>query len=160
MKNTLAFIGILFTAFSLSSCNEPPKSNHQTSANTTKYKVGQVWKYHNRPNEDSSTFTILKIEKYEKGDTIIHIRIDGVRIYNPNLKNGESDFIGHLPFSNKAISASATTLIAEKTDIPDFAEGYNNWKDAWLKGEGGYWTVDIKEAVEGIDQSMRNTKSQ
>ena len=67
-----------------------------------KFKVGQVWKYNNRLGEDSSTLTILKIEKYEKGDTIIHIRVDGVKIYSPQAATGYSDFIGHLPFSEKA----------------------------------------------------------
>ena len=101
-----------------------------------KFKEGQVWKYNNRPGEDSSTLTILKIEKYEKGDTIIHIRVDGIKLYNPNVESGYSDFIGHLPFSEKTISKSVTKLVGQNTNLPDFSEGYNQWKDAWDNGKG------------------------
>lgn len=123
-----------------------------------KFKIGQVWKYSNRPGEDSSTLTILKIEKYEKGDTIIHIRVDGIKLYNPNVTGGYSNFIGHLPFSEKIISKSVTKLVEENKNLPDFSEGYNQWKEAWDNGKGGYWTVDLKEAIDGMDSVMRQKK--
>ena len=122
---------------------------------SAKFKVGQIWSYNNRPTEDNSTLTILKIEKYEKGDTIIHIRVDGVKIYNPNIANGYSNFIGHLPFSEKAISKSATKLVGQNNNLPDFSKGYEEWKDSWDNGKGGYWTVELKEAIEGIDSAMK-----
>ncbi|MFL9481574.1 hypothetical protein ACI6Q2_02275 [Chitinophagaceae bacterium LWZ2-11] len=59
------------------SCNgQNEEKNKDIETSSDKFRVGQVWKYNNRAGEDSSTLTILKIEKYEKGDTIIHIRID------------------------------------------------------------------------------------
>lgn len=122
------------------------------------FKVGQVWKYNNRPGEDSSTFTILKIEKYEKGDEIIHVRVDGIKIYNPKIAGHYSDFIGHLPFSAKTISKSVTSIVGQNNNLPDFSEGYNNWKEAWDSGKGGYWTVDLKDAIEVMDSVMRQNK--
>src|SRR6185295_6191348 len=95
-RNLLILIAGLFSFFI--SCKGQTKNEPQIIV-SDKFKVGQVWRYDNRPGEDSSTLTILKIEKYEKGDTIIHIRIDGVRIYNPQLPSGYSDFIAHLPYS-------------------------------------------------------------
>ena len=123
-----------------------------------KFKVGQVWKYNNRPNEDSSTLTILKIEKYDKGDTIIHIRVDGIKLFNPNVESGYSHFIEHLPFSEKTISRCVTYLLGQNATIPDFHEGYTHWKEAWNNGKGGYWTIDLKEAINGMDSVMREKK--
>ncbi|RYF90140.1 MAG: hypothetical protein EOO03_04360 [Chitinophagaceae bacterium] len=120
-----------------------------------KFKVGQVWKYDNRPGEDNSTLTVLKIEKYKKGDTIIHIRVDGIRMYNPNVASGYSNFLGHMPYSEKAISKSVTTLVRQNDTLPDFSEGYNQWKESWDNGKGGYWTIDLKGAIEGMDSVMR-----
>ena len=93
-----------------------------------KFKVRQVWKYANRNGEDSSTLTILKIEKYEKGDTIIHIRVDNVKINSPQSATGYTNFIGHLPYSEIAISKSVTSLVGQNENLPDFSEGYNQWR--------------------------------
>ena len=145
----------LFSIFA--SCRGQDKKQQQTLA-TEKFKVGQVWKYTNRNGEDSSTLTILKIEKYEKGDTIIHIRVDGVKIYSPQAPTGYSSFIGHLPFSEKAISKSVTELVGQNNNLPEFADGYNQWKEAWDSGKGGYWTVALKEAIDGVDKAMQPKK--
>jgi hypothetical protein len=123
-----------------------------------KFKVGQVWQYKNRAGEDGSTLTILKIEKYEKGDTIIHIRVDGIKIHNPHVPAGYTDNIGHLPFSEKALAKCVTKLIGQTGNLPDFAEGYNQWKEAWDSGKGGCWTIDLKDAVDGIDSAMQVKK--
>lgn len=139
-----------------SKCKGYPKEKERNVETTSdKFKVGQVWKYNNRPGEDSSTLTILKMEKYEKGDEIIHIRVDGIKIYNPNIAGHYSDFIGHLPFSEKAIFQSVTRLVGQNNNLPDFSEGYNHWKEAWDNGKGGYWTVDLKDAIAGMDSVMR-----
>jgi hypothetical protein len=143
----------------LTNCKGPnkEKSNNMETA-SGKFQVGQVWKYNNRPGEDSSTLTVLKIEKYEKGDTIIHIRVDGIKLYNPNVASGYSNSIEHLPFSEKVISISAAKLVGQNNNLPDFSEGYNQWKEAWDNGKAGYWTVELKEAIEGMDSVMRQKK--
>ena len=123
-----------------------------------KFKVGQVWKYANRNGEDSSTLTILKIEKYEKGDTIIHIRVDNVKINSPQSATGYTNFIGHLPYSEIAISKSVTSLVGQNENLPDFSEGYNQWKEAWDNGKAGYWTIELKEAIDGIDKALQSKK--
>lgn len=149
------FMAGLFSFFA--SCKGQDKKHQQTLV-TEKFKVGQVWKYANRSGEDSSTLTILKIEKYDKGDTIIHIRVDGVKIYSPQAATGYSDFLGHLPFSEGAISKSVTKLVGQNDNLPDFSKGYNEWKEAWDNGKGGYFTIDLKEAIDGVDKAMQPKK--
>jgi|SRR5688572_15875631 len=145
-------------SFFTSCSGQNNKNDKDVEITSDKFEVGQVWKYNNRPGEDSSTLTILKVEKHEKGDTVIHIRVDKIKLYNPNVAGGYSDFIGHLPFSEKAISKSVTTLVRQNKNLPDFSEGYNQWKEAWDDGKGGYWTIDLKEAIEGMDSVMRQKK--
>ena len=123
-----------------------------------KFKVRQVWKYANRNGEDSSTLTILEIEKYEKGDTIIHIRVDNVKLNSPQSATGYTNFIGHLPYSEIAISKSVTSLVGQNENLPDFSEGYNQWKEAWDNGKAGYWTIELKEAIDGIDKALQSKK--
>jgi|GEM_PF-1657354 len=138
----------------LASCKMQDKKP-QDFLTTGKFKVGQVWKYDNRKDEDSSTVTILKIEKYEKGDTIIHIRVDGVRIYSPNSPDHYTTSVDHMPFSIAAIGKSVTVLAGQNDHLPDFSEGYHHWRDAWNSNQGGYWTVNLKDAINGMDQVLR-----
>ncbi len=158
-------IGLLMIGVALFSLLAGCKGQEQHKENTNhmetapgKFKIGQVWKYHNRAGEDSSTLTILKIEKYEKGGTIVHISVDGIKLYNPDAPGGYSSFIGHLPFAEAALFKSVTQLTGQNNNLPDYAEGYNDWKEAWDKGKGGYWTIDLKEAINGIDRVMRQNK--
>jgi hypothetical protein len=125
-RNLLVIIAGLFSF--LISCKGQNNKTDQ-SLKSERFIAGQVWKYNNRIGEDSSTLTILKIEKYENGDTIIHIRVDGVKIYSPQSPIGYSNFIGHLPFSEKVISKSVSKLVGQNNNLPDFSEGYNRWKE-------------------------------
>ncbi|MHC8332010.1 hypothetical protein [Pseudomonas sp. LB3P25] len=43
-------------------------------------QVGDIWAYKNRPGEDASTLTILRIENYPKLGKVVHIRVDGFRL--------------------------------------------------------------------------------
>lgn len=149
---------ILFSICSfLLSCKGQNTKNKLHLADSN-LKVGQIWKYKNRTGEDSSTVTILKIEKYEKGDTIIHIRVDNIKIYSPQSATGFSNVVDHLPYSKNALLKSITKLVGQTNDLPDFSEGYNLWKEAWDSGAAGYWTTDLKEAINGVDKNSRSQK--
>ena len=115
---------------------------------------GQVWHYENRAGEDSSTLTILKLDQVNS-NTIIHIRIDGIKLFNPAAPGGYSEAIEHLPFSEQVIAGSVTRLAGTVNELPPFEAGYNQWKQAWDSGRAGYWTIEIKEAIEAMDAVMR-----
>lgn len=154
---TMIFSCLLYAFGGCNSSSAGRKS--QPIAANGKFKVGQIWKYHNRKGEDNSTCTILKIETYDiTKDTIIHIRIDGVKLYSPNAPNGYVDVIGHLPCTIQSVSKSVTEMVGVTRDLPAYAEGYAAWKKAWDEGKGGYFTAELDEVVEGLDQGMRKEK--
>lgn len=150
----MLFASLLQFFSSCNSTNSKRKSHPITTSG--KFKVGQVWKYHNRDGEDASTFTILKIEIYNvTKDTIIHIRIDNVKMYS---SNGHTETVEHLPCSAASVSQSSREMIGIKTQVPDFAEGYASWKKAWDEGKGGYLTAELKDVIDGLDQGMRKER--
>jgi hypothetical protein len=114
---------------------------------TPTYKVGQEWSYRTRPNEPSSTFVILRIDTHSKWGNIIHISVRGLRMKNHRSTDGISDKIGHMPFSEKAITGSVLKLLKDKVELPDFEEGYNLWKEAFDQERAGFYTVTVAEAV-------------
>jgi hypothetical protein len=121
------------------------------------FSPGQVWKYHHRPGEENSRLIILKVDAHPKGD-IVHIHVNGLRLPNPNVQGGITDVIGHMPYGSASLAACVTALEPEKASLPDFMEGYSQWKQAFDAGKAGYWTVGVKEAIEGIAGAMQGNR--
>jgi hypothetical protein len=108
----------------------------------SKFRPEQVWAYKNRTGEDKSFLTILKIESLPKVGTIIHIRVDNIRLRNCT-GGPEPDNFQHMPFTRDAIERSVTKLQKESSDVPDYQAGYDEWRAAC----GGVYTVTVAEAV-------------
>jgi hypothetical protein len=110
-----------------------------------KYKPGQVWRYKTRPGEDSSTVTVLRIES--SGDkTIVHIRVDNIHLRNC-LGGPEPDKFEHMPFAREALDQSVSKLL-KSVDVPEYKEGYTEWRNAWEAGKAGFYTVSVAKALD------------
>lgn len=114
------------------------------------FHPAQVWRYNTRIGEEASTLTVLKIDELDD-DAIIHIRIDRIGADNSN-------YIKHLPFSSEAIEASVTSFVLHLDALPDFEEGYQQWKQAFDAGRAGFWKMPVREALDLIDTVMNNQK--
>lgn len=121
-------------------------------ATESKYKVGQVWSYKTRPGEEKSTFVVVRVESHPKTGNIVHIALRGLKLKRPG--GGLIEAANHLPFSEAAIGKSAVKLVKEKAELPDYAEGYRLWREAFEAGEAGVYTVTIAEAVGVMEETL------
>ncbi|MHC8345365.1 hypothetical protein [Pseudomonas sp. RT6P73] len=112
-------------------------------------KAGDIWAYKNRPGEDGSTLTILKIENYPKLGKVVHIRVDGFRLINPVTGN-EFNEMPHLPFQAKAIERSITHRVGNTSDIQDFSQGYAAWRAAFDEGKAGVFKITLRQTLDGL----------
>jgi hypothetical protein len=119
-----------------------------------KYKVGQKWSYKSRTGEENSYLVILKIETDLKLGKIIHIAMRGLKMKNRRSPAGISEDVNHMPFSETAIEKSGLKLLKEKVDLPDFAEGYRLWREAFDAGQAGIYTITIAEAVSVMEANL------
>lgn len=122
------------------------------------FDIGQVWRFQNRQGEDNSTITILGVEKYDSDNTIIHIRIDAVKIHSSEAAGGYTNFIAHLPFSENALARSVTNFLGPIAALPDYSDGYNQWKEAFDTDRASYWKIDVAEVMDSIDNMMKEKK--
>jgi hypothetical protein len=129
-----------------------------TDIEDSKYQVGQVWKYKARPEEPNSTFTVLKVENWPKTGTIVHVRVDDVRIHVVS-EDTLYKSVDHMPFSKEAIDLSALTLLKTSKTVPDFSEGYEQWREAFLLGKAGVFSITLKEGVKYMEQTINQGKS-
>src|SRR5215813_8200534 len=100
----------------------------------SKFKAGQKWSYRTRPGEETSYFIIVKIDNDPRLGRIVHIAMRGLKIKNPRSPDGVSDSINHMPFAEAALEKSEVKLLQEKTELPDFEEGYQMWREAFDAG--------------------------
>lgn len=131
-----------------------PKAGPQLKeVSDSKYKPGQVWSYKTRAGEESSVLTILRIDAMPDDKRIVHIRVDGIRLRN--CRGGpEPDQIQHMPFERESLERSINKQI-RTTEVPDFKEGYEEWRKGWDQGRAGIYTITVAEAVDVADKNFR-----
>ena len=116
-----------------------------------KYKAGQKWSYITRSKEKDSYIKILKVEQ---GPPVIHISIYGLKIKNSNIKEGVTDQILHLPIAEEALDKSVLDLLEKNSNLPDFQQTYNDWKELLKKGQAGVYSIPVSEAIDLIEQTI------
>lgn len=126
----------------------------QKKLNDERILVGQVWNYITRPGEENSTATVLLIEKDDVIGVIIHIYLNGLNLKNSRNPNGYSTEIRHLPFSIEGFCKSATKLIAIDQPIPDFQNGYNQWRNSFENNKATLFSISIAEAIKYVEEIM------
>lgn len=156
MKLAATLIGLMV----LTSCSMPADKDAQlTDTTESKYKVGQVWKYKTRPTEPKSTLTVLKVESTPTSGNIIHISVDSLRMANPQKLSGGSSSIAHMPFAEAAIDSSVIALLNSNQAVSaDYIEGYNIWREAFLAGKGGIFSIPVSEGVAYSEETMATGK--
>lgn len=147
LASTLLLVTILGSSPSLQ--DKPRPCPQPTDATDAKFRPGQVWQYKTRPHERSSTLTILKVESLPNVGTIIHIRVDKVRLRNCT-GGPEPDNFQHMPFARDAIERSVTKVVSTGS-IPDFQAGYDEWRRAC----GGVYTITVAEAIQTAEDTFR-----
>ncbi len=114
----------------------------------SRFQAGQKWAYQTRHGEEGSTLIVLKVEQQPKLGQIVHIAIQGLKLRTtPGVVQTE---IPHAPISAKALDGSVTRLLADKVAIPDFADGYAQWKAA----HGGVFTIGVARIVDVVEQAF------
>jgi hypothetical protein len=119
----------------------------ESNVSDSRFKSGQVWTYTTRPNESSSTLTILQVDSSEKIGVIIHIRVDGLYAHNPRGERVPS--IEHMPFTRNAMLTSADHLIRVEKQLPTL-EGYERWQHDC----GGVYTISVRDAVDVMEKTL------
>jgi hypothetical protein len=149
-KTVLVSMGLF--SFLFGSCakqsSEPPASDQSAS----KFCAGQVWSFKTPPGQLNAKLTVLRVESGGKLGTIVHIALSGV-----SYGNGQTT-IQHLPFSESAVEQSVTALEDESGPIPDFAEGYRVWREAFDAGKAGVFTITVAEAYDAVTRIVRESK--
>lgn len=124
-------------------------------ATDDKFRVGDVWEYETRKSEEHSKLTIVKIDRSPELGLIIHIGVDNVRLSNCH-GGPEPEAVPHMPFLRKALETSVKKRVASEQPLPDFEEGYEEWRTAYSKRHAGVYVVSVAGAVSVAEKTFRS----
>lgn len=131
-----------------------PVETRDVNEGKPKFEVGDVWSYASRPDETASTVTVLMVETDAKLGPVVHVSVTNIRMKNPRAPGGFSSSIAHMPFAESALEASVTKRMAQHVTLPDFRNGYAQWRSALDKGNAGIFTISVAEAIDTIERAM------
>ncbi len=131
-------VAVSLLSFIFGACSKQPPQP------VSRFHAGQVWVFTPPTNQPNARLTILRVENDGKLGTIVHIAISGV-----SFGDGQTR-IQHMPFTESAVEQSVTTLERESGPVPDFAEGYRTWRQAFDAGKGGVFTITVAKAFEAV----------
>ena len=139
-------------SFLFGSCAKQSAQPAASDQPVTKFRAGQIWAFKTPVNQPNAKLVVLRVENGGKLGTIVHIALTG-------LSYGEGqNTIRHLPFAERAIEQSVTKLERESGPVPDFAEGYQMWRDAFDAGKAGVFTITVAEACDMVTGVVRGGK--
>lgn len=118
------------------------------------FHPGQIWWFTPRPGEEGATLTILKLEATAKDGPLVHVRLSGVRIRNPQAPEGFSVAVEHLPFREEAIARSVIRPAGQARQMPEFEEGYRAWRSAYDAGQASVFGITVAEALTRIEREL------
>jgi len=145
-----SFVSVLIAA-TLSGEAQDSKTDEKGGS---KYSVGQRWSYQTREGEEDSYLIILRIDKDAKLGNIIHIALRGLKMKSRRSPEGIIENVNHLPFSEEALNKSGLKLLKEKSEVPDFEEGYRMWREAFDAGHAGVYSITVAEAVKVMETAL------
>src|SRR5262245_60682775 len=151
MKKAL-LIAMGFLSFLFGSCSKQSSELSESPNPASKFHAGQVWSFKTPASQPNAKVVILRVDNDNKLGNIVHIALIGV-----SYGNGQNT-IQHLPFAERAVEQSVTTLERESGPVPNFAEGYKIWREAFDAGKAGVFTISVAEACDAVTGMVRNHK--
>ena len=118
-----------------------------------KFRVGDVWDYQTRKGEERSRITILKVDESPELGTIVHIAVNNVRLSNCH-GGPEPESVPHMPFAREALEVSVAKKVASAQPLPDYEEGYRQWREAYEEKRAGIYIVRVADAVSVAEKTF------
>jgi hypothetical protein len=150
MSRSVAILAVCASVLAACSGEEPGEDQTVVAD----FRAGQVRKYETRPGEEASRLVVCRVEPNEKLGTIVHIYVQGVAIRSSVSPDLVTRVVGHMPFAESALRQSVVTLESSREPLPEYQEGYNNWRDAFDGQKAGIFTISVAGAIDFMEEAL------
>jgi hypothetical protein len=133
----------------------PTKDIRLETAIDPKFRVGDIWEYNNRPGEQVSRMTVLKIDRSPELGIIVHVAVDNLT-WRDCQNNSIPQAVPHMPFARGAVESSVKRRIASDQPLPHYEDGYHQWREAYSRKHAGVYIIGVKDAVTVAEMTYRS----
>ena len=116
------------------------------------FSPGQVWRYHTRPNEESSRLIIGSIDVVGR-QTVVSVSVIGARIVNPRRPDGVQEMLPHIPIAASTLVTCVVELCGESKVPAEFSEGYQIWREGVEWGRSSFFTIAVADILTVAEQA-------
>lgn len=117
------------------------------------FTPGQRYRYATRQGEEHSRIVILRVDPHDRLGPIVHVAIENIDITPPGSRRRMTR-IGHIPISLAALQASEPRLDETSPELPDYQEGYDQWRTEFDAGRAGVFTIPVAEVVAAMAMAI------
>ncbi|HWY70344.1 MAG TPA: hypothetical protein VNX88_16870 [Terriglobales bacterium] len=121
----------------------------------SKFRVGDIWGYKTRPGEEGSRLVVVRVDKSPELGIIVHVAVDSLT-WKDCQNNPVPESVPHMPFAHKAVEVSVTKRIATAASLPDYRNGYEEWREAYSKKHAGVYVISVEDAVSVAEKTWRS----
>jgi hypothetical protein len=143
---------VLMVGFMAWGCSKPPAEPLEEPT-STKYHAGEEYSFGGRPGDAQPRFLVLKVDFHKKMGNIVHLRINGIRLKNPKAPSGYFDNVSHFPIAEAALDKSDPKLLKSGIPVPDFQEGYQQWRKPFEEGKAGIWSDPLSQCLQSMERA-------
>ena len=145
---SLKLLGVFVLALFAAGCDGEAAAPKQA------FEPGQVWTYRTRPGEKGSRVIVCRVENDADLGQIVHVHVNGLRMKKKDAPGGVVDRVAHMPYSAVALRGTVLKLESSGASLPQFEEGYHEWRTKFMQGRAGVWTSSLSEAISGMESVM------
>jgi hypothetical protein len=153
---TLPLLAVFGAA--LSGCDQGPNSDPPHPAIPSRYSPGGEYSFTGRPGDPQPRFLVLHVDSHPTLGNIIHVRLSGIAIKNPQAPQGVADRVEHLPIAEASLDNSGPKLIRTGSPLPEFIDTYMLWRKPFDQGKAGIWSKPLAECIDALELGLNGGK--
>jgi hypothetical protein len=131
-----------------------PNDTRLSNASDPKFHVGDIWEYKTRTGEENSRLTVVKVDSSPELGTIVHIAVNNLTWKDCQNKPFPQS-VPHMPFARKVLEASLSKKAGVEQSLPDYRNGYEEWKAAYSQKRAGIYIIEVRDAVSVAEYTYR-----
>lgn len=129
---------VLFCCVALVGCKHAREPDFPTVLDGV-YAPGQVWSFKAPAEQSRAILTVLRLDSVPGLGTVVHVRLDSLDMSETGRVLNGQHIVQHMPFVRAAIDSSVMSKLVDSGSIPEYADGYAQWRRA----KGGAFSVAV-----------------
>ena len=146
---------LILPIFIFGLCGCVQESKGELTIYPATFSEGQEWEYRTREGEEGSRVVIGRLDSVPGVGPTVHVKIEGLKIYNPNEVRGYTKTFYHVAIAREKFASSVIRKAPKEGNLFGFKRFYNEWLHSVEPGEVPVvYSLPISETVAALEERI------